>query len=57
MYMASAGLGYGGGVSSSRSVSGFNESSSSSSVDWLGREMLEMRLRDKVDTDDDRVSF
>lgn len=58
--MASAGLGN-GGVGSSRS--GFR--GSSSSVDWLGREMLEMRLRDKVDhdhdhrhdhDDDDRVS-
>ncbi|GMP39424.1 hypothetical protein CsSME_00010264 [Camellia sinensis var. sinensis] len=29
---------------------------SSSSVDWLGREMLEMRLRDKVDHEDDRDS-
>lgn len=53
--MASASLGH-GGVGSSRSVNGFNESSSSS-VDWLGREMLEMRLRDKLDHDDDRVSF
>ncbi|KAJ9552380.1 hypothetical protein OSB04_016425 [Centaurea solstitialis] len=51
--MASASLGH-GGVGSSRSVGGFNESSSS--VDWLGREMLEMRLRDKVDHDDERVS-
>lgn len=52
--MASAGIGQ-GKVGSSRSVNGFNESSSS--VDWLGREMLEMRLRDKVDHDDERVSF
>ncbi|KVI03053.1 Protein kinase, ATP binding site-containing protein [Cynara cardunculus var. scolymus] len=51
--MASASLGH-GGVGSSRTVGGFNESSSS--VDWLGREMLEMRLRDKVDHDDERVS-
>ena len=51
--MASASLGN-GGVGSSRSVNGFK--SSSSSVDWLGREMLEMRLRDKVDHDEDRVS-
>lgn len=50
--MASASLGN-GGVGSSRSVNGFK--SSSSSVDWLGREMLEMRLRDKVDHDEDRV--
>lgn len=52
--MASASLGNGngngnGGVGSSRSA--FR--GSSSSVDWLGREMLEMRLRDKVDHDDD----
>lgn len=52
--MASASLGN-GGVGSSRSANGFRESSSS--VDWLGREMLEMRLRDKVDHDEDRVSF
>lgn len=51
--MASASLGN-GGVGSSRSVNGFK--GSSSSVDWLGREMLEMRLRDKVDHDEDRVS-
>ncbi|KAK1374218.1 Non-specific serine/threonine protein kinase [Heracleum sosnowskyi] len=43
-------------VGSSRTVNGFNESSSS--VDWLGREMLEMRLRDKdkVEHDDERDS-
>ncbi|XP_021285854.1 shaggy-related protein kinase kappa isoform X1 [Herrania umbratica] len=51
--MASASLGN-GGVGSSRSVNGFK--SSSSSVDWLGREMLDMRLRDKVDHDEDRDS-
>ncbi|EEF35933.1 conserved hypothetical protein [Ricinus communis] len=51
--MASASLGN-GGVGSSRSVNGFK--SSSSSVDWLGREMLEMRLRDKADHDEDRDS-
>lgn len=51
--MASAGLGN-GGVGSSRSVNGFK--SSSSSVDWLGHEMLEMRLRDRADHDEDRVS-
>ena len=51
--MSSASLGN-GGVGSSRSVNGFK--SSSSSVDWLGREMLEMRLRDKVEHDEDRVS-
>ena len=52
--MASASLGN-GGVGSSRSVNGF-KTSSSSSVDWLGRGMLEMRLRDNVDHDDDRVT-
>lgn len=51
--MASASLGN-GGVGSSRSGNGFKNSSSS--VDWLGREMLEMRLRDRVDRDEDRVS-
>ncbi|KAI7753244.1 hypothetical protein M8C21_010112 [Ambrosia artemisiifolia] len=51
--MASASIGH-GGVGSSRTASGFDESSSS--VDWLGREMLEMRLSDKVDHDDERVS-
>lgn len=43
-----------GGVGSSRTVNGFK--GSSSSVDWLGREMLEMKLRDKVEQDDERVS-
>lgn len=52
--MASASLGS-GGIGSSRTVNGFK--GSSSSIDWLGREMLEMKLRDKVDHDDDRVSF
>ncbi|KAB5563662.1 hypothetical protein DKX38_003716 [Salix brachista] len=51
--MSSASLGN-GGVGSSRSVNGFK--SSSSSMDWLGREMLQMRLRDKVDHDEDRDS-
>ncbi|CAN1305906.1 Shaggy-related protein kinase kappa [Linum perenne] len=51
--MASASLSN-GGVGSSRSINGFK--SSSSSVDWLGREMLEMRLRDKVEHDDDQDS-
>ena len=51
--MASASLGN-GGVGSSRSANGFR--GSSSSVDWLGREMLEMKLRDKVEHDEDRVS-
>lgn len=53
--MASAGLGHGGAGSSRNASSGF--SNSSSSFDWLGREMLEMRLRDRVDLDDDRVCF
>ncbi|KAG5548603.1 hypothetical protein RHGRI_014079 [Rhododendron griersonianum] len=51
--MASASLGH-GGIGSSRTVNGFK--GSSSSIDWLGREMLEMKLRDKVDHDDDRDS-
>lgn len=52
--MASAGLGHGGAGSSRSANNGFKVSSSS--VDWLGREMLEMRLRDRVEPDDDRVS-
>ncbi|XP_019169005.1 PREDICTED: shaggy-related protein kinase kappa-like [Ipomoea nil] len=52
--MASAGLGHGGAGSSRNASSGF--SNSSSSFDWLGREMLEMRLRDRVDLEDDRDS-
>ncbi|KAL7175422.1 hypothetical protein ACSBR2_029090 [Camellia fascicularis] len=54
--MASTSVGHGGVGSSrsSRTVNGFK--GSSSSVDWLGREMLEMRLRDKVDHEDDRDS-
>lgn len=52
--MASARIGN-GGAGSSRSVNGFK--SSSSSVDWLSREMLEMRLQEKVDHDQDRVSL
>lgn len=51
--MESAGLGH-GGAGSSRSANNGSKVSSSS-VDWLGREMLEMRLRDRVDPDDDRV--
>ncbi|GFP95088.1 shaggy-related protein kinase delta [Phtheirospermum japonicum] len=51
--MASAGLGH-GGAGSSRSANGYKVSSSS--VDWLGREMLEMRLRDRAETDDERDS-
>ncbi|CAL5444197.1 unnamed protein product [Camellia sinensis] len=47
-------LGCDGRVGSSRTVNGFK--GSSSSVDGLGREMLEMRLWDKVDQDDDRDS-
>lgn len=67
---ASLGIGNGngngngnGGVGSSRSAA---LRGSSSSVDWLGREMLQMRLRDNLDhdhhhdhhdhDDDDRVS-
>ncbi|KAG6410131.1 hypothetical protein SASPL_128181 [Salvia splendens] len=52
--MESAGLGH-GGAGSSRSANNGSKVSSSS-VDWLGREMLEMRLRDRVDPDDDRDS-
>ncbi|MCI55444.1 shaggy-related protein kinase kappa-like, partial [Trifolium medium] len=48
--MASASLGNGAGVGSSSRSAALR--GSSSSVDWLGREMLEMRLRDKLDRDD-----
>ncbi|KAF8411947.1 hypothetical protein HHK36_004523 [Tetracentron sinense] len=52
--MASSGLGD-GGAGSSRTINSFK--GSSSSVDWLGREMLEMRLGDnKLDHDDDKDS-
>ncbi|XP_042504291.1 shaggy-related protein kinase kappa isoform X2 [Macadamia integrifolia] len=51
---SAAGLGH-GGVGSSRTANSFK--GSSSSVDWLGREMLEMRLSDsRLDQDDDRDS-
>ena len=49
--MASSGLG--NGVGSSRSAKGAK--TSSSSVDWLTRDLVEMRIRDKVVTDDERV--
>ena len=52
--MASASLGR-GGAGSSRTGNGFK--GPSSSVDWLGTEMLAMSLTDKVDHDDDRVNF
>lgn len=51
--MASSGLG--NGVGSSRSAKGLK--SSSSSVDWLTRDLAETRIRDKVETDDERVSL
>jgi len=53
--MASASLGNGGIGSSSRSAAALRAASStSSSVDWLGREMLHMNLnRDHDDHDDD----
>ncbi|KAK4792081.1 hypothetical protein SAY86_022516 [Trapa natans] len=44
----------GNGAGSSRSANGFK--SSSSSVDWISREMLEMRLQDKMDHAEDRES-
>ncbi|GFY89291.1 shaggy-like protein kinase 41 [Actinidia rufa] len=50
--MASASLGR-EGAGSSRTADGFK--GPSSSVDWLGTEMLAMNLRDKVDHDDDRA--
>ncbi|XP_076906773.1 shaggy-related protein kinase kappa-like [Bidens hawaiensis] len=51
--MASSSLGH-GGVGTSRTVGGFNESSTA--IDRLGRGMLEMRLRDKVERGDDKDS-
>ncbi|CAN7040024.1 unnamed protein product [Brassica oleracea var. botrytis] len=42
------------GVGSSRSSKGVK--ASSSSVDWLTRDLVEMRIRDKVETDDERDS-
>lgn len=50
--MASSGLG--NGVGSSRSSKGVK--ASSSSVDWLTRDLVDMRIRDKVETDDERVT-
>lgn len=52
--MASASIGNGGPGSSMASD---GHKGSSSSVDWLGKEMLELRLGDRMDNDDDRVSF
>lgn len=51
--MASSGLG--NGVGSSRSAKGVK--TSSSSVDWLTRDLVDMRIRDKIETDDERVSL
>ena len=53
--MASASLGHNGGVGSSRIINRLKRLVNS--VDWLGREMLEMRIRDnKLDVDDEKVS-
>ncbi|KAL3515742.1 hypothetical protein ACH5RR_022644 [Cinchona calisaya] len=52
--MTFAGLGL-GGVGSSRSANGFK--GSSGSVEWLGRKMLALRLRDRVDHDDDGINM
>ena len=53
--MASMILGHSGGVGSSRIINRFKMLVNS--VDWLGREMLEMRMRDnKLDVDDEKVS-
>lgn len=45
----------GNGVGSSRSAK--NIKTTSSSVDWLSRDMLEMKIRDKTEADEERVSF
>ncbi|KAH9606031.1 hypothetical protein KSS87_021048 [Heliosperma pusillum] len=51
--MASTSVGN-GGPGSSWGGNGPNNKGSSSSIDWLGKEMLDMRLEDKVDHDDGR---
>lgn len=45
----------GNGVGSSRSAK--NVKNTSSSVDWLNRDMHEMRIRDKTEADEERVSL
>eukprot|EP01018_Ginkgo_biloba_P023713 Gb_39485 [translate_table: standard] len=51
--MASASVGHSAGVGSSRTINKLK--GASNSVDWLGREMLEMRIRDnKLDLDDEK---
>jgi hypothetical protein len=44
----------GNGVGSSRSAK--NTKNTSSSVDWLSRDMLEMKIRDKTEADEERDS-
>jgi hypothetical protein len=54
--MAYSGQRHGGVGSSSRPGNGFK--GAANSVEFLGREMLGMQLRDaKPDTDDERVGF
>lgn len=45
----------GNGVGSSRSAKILKNTSSS--IDWLNRDMLEMRIRDKTEADEERVSL
>ena len=53
--MASTSLGHSGGVGSSRTINRLKRPMNS--VDWLGREILEMRIRDnKFYFDDEKVS-
>ena len=53
--MPSTSLGHIGGVGSSRTINRLKRPVNN--VDWLGREMLEMRIRDnKLDLDDQKVS-
>ena len=54
-FIASTSLGNSGGVESSRTINRLKRPVNN--VDWFGREMLEMRIRDnKLDLDDQKVS-
>ena len=53
--MVSMTLGHSGGVGSSRTINRLKRLVNS--VDWLGREMLEMRIRDNdLDVYDEKIS-
>ena len=54
-FMASSSLGNSGGVGIPATINRLKRPVNS--VDWLGREILEMRIRDnKLDVDDEKVS-